>query len=589
VSFVQGRITGVNGNMVEVEVPPGAYVIQNEVAYVSLGDIKLKSEVIKIRDKKAYIQVFEDTKGVKVDQNVEFTGEMLSATLGPGLLGMIYDGLQNPLRLLKNKQDFFLQRGQYIYALNEERAWEFNPSVKVGDTVKAGTWLGWVKENHYKHQIMTPFGFLGSAVVAEIVSKGNYRIKDKIASLKMDDGRIVDVKMFQNWPVKKAIAAYPERIYPQEPLVTQCRIIDTMFPVARGGVACVPGPFGAGKTVLQHLISRFAQVDIVVVVACGERAGEVVEIIHEFPELEDPKTGGTLMDRTIIICNTSSMPVAARDASIYTGITLGEYYRQMGLDVLVLADSTSRWAQAMREMSGRLEEIPGEEAFPAYLESRIASVYERAGLVRLHNNKVGAVSMIGAVSPAGGNFEEPVTQATLKVVGAFLGLSRKRSDERRFPAIDPIDSWSRYLTNLESGLNKNLDEKWVEMVRRGARFIREGAEVGRMMTVVGEEGISIEDLIVYLKGELFDATYLQQNAFDNVDAATSMTRQIRDFKLINKALEKEFKFETKQEARAFFTNLQDAFYQKNFCKEESAESTNYEDNINKLIEEGSLD
>jgi len=589
VSLVQGKVVGVNGNMVEVKMPADASIIQNEVAYVKVEDIRLKSEVIKVRGNSAFIQVFEDTTGVMVGQDVEFTGDMLALDMGPGLLGMIYDGLQNPLKKLKNKQDFFLQRGQYLDALDQEQKWLFHPTVKPGDTVKAGAWLGWVQEKHYKHQIMAPFGLLGTAKVKTIVTEAEYTVKDVIATLETEDGKTIDIKMFQVWPVKKAVKAYPERIYPEELFVTKCRIIDTMFPVARGGVACIPGPFGAGKTVLQHLISRYASVDIVIVVACGERAGEVVELIYEFPELEDPKTGGTLMDRTIIICNTSSMPVAARDASIYTGLTLGEYYRQMGLDVLVLADSTSRWAQAMREMSGRLEEIPGEEAFPAYLESRIASVYERAGLIRLHNDKTGAMTLIGTVSPAGGNFEEPVTQGTLKVVGAFLGLSRKRSDERRFPAIDPVDSWSRYLANMEDDLNRKLDEKWVEMVRRASRFIREGGDVGRMMTVVGEEGISVDDLVVYLKGEMVDATYLQQNAFDDVDAATSIERQLRDFKLLNRALGTEFKFENKPDARKFFTSLQDAFYQKNFVTDDSEDYRQYEAAIEKMLSEGRLD
>jgi len=575
--------------MVEVKMPADASIIQNEVAYVKVDDIRLKSEVIKVRGNSAFIQVFEDTTGVMVGQDVEFTGDMLALDMGPGLLGMIYDGLQNPLKKLKNKQDFFLQRGQYLDALDQEQKWLFHPTAKQGDTIRAGAWLGWVQEKHYKHQIMAPFGLLGSAKVKNIVSEAEYTVQDVVATLETEDGKTIDIKMFQIWPVKKAVKAYPERIYPEELFVTKCRIIDTMFPVARGGVACIPGPFGAGKTVLQHLISRYASVDIVIVVACGERAGEVVELIYEFPELEDPKTGGTLMDRTIIICNTSSMPVAARDASIYTGLTLGEYYRQMGLDVLVLADSTSRWAQAMREMSGRLEEIPGEEAFPAYLESRIASVYERAGLVRLHNDETGAMTLIGTVSPAGGNFEEPVTQGTLKVVGAFLGLSRKRSDERRFPAIDPIDSWSRYLANMEDDLNSRLDEKWVEMVKRASRFIREGGDVGRMMTVVGEEGISVDDLVVYLKGEMVDATYLQQNAFDDIDAATSIERQLRDFKLLNKALDTELKFETKSDARKFFTSLQDAYYQKNFVTEDSEDYEQYEAAIEKMISEGRLD
>ncbi len=583
----QGKVIAINGNLVSVEVAKGANVLQNEVAYLTIGDIHLKSEVIKVQDRICHLQVFEDTRGIKVGMTVEFTGEMLSAELAPGILANIYDGLQNPLGELENKDGFFLQRGQYLPAVSLEQTWHFHPTVKPGDVVRAGSWLGWVPELHIKHRIMAPFGMIGTAKVESIVPEGDYKVRDKVAVLVDDQGRTIDVTMYQTWPVKKAIKAYKERLYPEELLVTQCRIIDTMFPVGRGGVACIPGPFGAGKTVLQHLLSEYASVDIVVVVACGERAGEVVELIYEFPELDDPKTGGKLMERTVIICNTSSMPVAARDASIYTGVTLGEYYRQMGYDVLVLADSTSRWAQAMREMSGRLEEIPGEEAFPAYLESRVANIYERAGLVKLHEGDTqGAVTLIGTVSPAGGNFEEPVTQATLKVVGAFLGLSRKRSDERRFPAIDPLESWSLYLNQLEDSLNDALDPEWTKMVRHAAEIMRRASEVGKMMTVVGEEGISVDDLVTYLKGEMFDMAYLQQNAFDDVDAATPIERQVADFKLIYEALAKTFPFESKSQARSFFADLQDAYYQKNYVKADSEEYKKYTEEIRKMLQEG---
>ncbi|MBU1220161.1 V-type ATP synthase subunit A [Myxococcota bacterium] len=555
--------------MIVVEIDQGS-VIQNEVAFVTVSDMKLKAEVIKVVGKNCYLQVFEDTTGIGVGMKVDFTGNMLAVELGPGLLGSIYDGLQNPLGLLDNKQGFFLQRGQYKDPLSREKTWEFKPVVKVGDKVRGGQWIGEVKENFLTHRIITPIGMHGIATVKEIVSEGTYKITDTIAKIEVN-GKVIPLNMFQDWPVKKAIKAYRERIYPEELLITKQRIIDTTFPVARGGTACIPGPFGAGKTVLQHLMSKYSSVDVVIVVACGERAGEVVELIHEFPEITDPKTGGSLMDRTIIICNTSSMPVAAREASVYTGITLAEYYRQMGLDVLVLADSTSRWAQAMREMSGRLEEIPGEEAFPAYLESRIAGLYERAGLVTLHNGEKGAVTLIGTVSPAGGNFEEPVTQATLKVVGAFLGLSRKRSDERKFPAIDPLDSYSLYIEQMESSLNRDLDRDWTKMVSRSRDILRAGAEVGKMMTVVGEEGISLDDLVMYLKSELLDFTYLQQNAFDDVDCASDIERQVVDFKLLYRALTQDFKFNSKPEARQFFTTLQDKYYQRNYYSPDSDE------------------
>jgi len=580
-----GLVVGINGNLVTVELQTGKPT-QNEVCYVVVGEERLKGEVIRIRGSIANVQVFEDTKGISVGMPVDFTGELLSVTLAPGMLGMIYDGLQNPLKLLKNRQDFFLQRGQYAPPVSPDRQWGWNPEARRGDVVRAGTWLGWVQELHGKHRIMAPLDLLGTAEVVEIENASEFTVHDPVAVLKDDQGKRREVTMAQTWPVKKAIKAYDRRLYPKELMVSQCRIVDTMFPVGRGGTACVPGPFGAGKTVLQHLLSRFASVDVVIVVACGERAGEVVELIDEFPHLKDPKTGGSLMDRTIIICNTSSMPVAAREASIYTGITMGEYYRQMGRDVLVLADSTSRWAQALREMSGRLEEIPGEEAFPAYLETRIANLYERAGLVQLRSGDTGAVTMIGAVSPAGGNFEEPVTQATLKVVGAFHGLSRKRSDERKYPAIDPLDSWSLYADNLKDDLNAQLDPRWAEMVQGVGKVLAESAEIGRMMTVVGEEGISTDNLVTYLKGEMFDAAYLQQDAFDDQDAATPIERQVRDLKLIFRAMEKRFEFETKPEARRFFADLQDAFYQKKYCAEGTDDHRQYLERIDALLERG---
>jgi len=583
-SFTTGHVVGINGNMMAVEVDKGS-VVQNEVAFVKLPDAKLKAEVIKVIGRKCFLQVFEDTTGISVGMPVEFTGNMLAVELGPGLLGQIYDGLQNPLTLLENKQEFFLQRGQYKEPIDRSKKWDWKPLAAVGDRVRAGQWLGEVPEKFITHRVLAPLGMHGTAVVKKILPEGSYPITEKVAELELN-GKIVTVAMSQQWPVKKAIKAYKERIYPEELLITRQRIIDTLFPISRGGTSCIPGPFGAGKTVLQHLISKFSSVDLVIVVACGERAGEVVELIHEFPEMKDPKTGGSLMDRTIIICNTSSMPVAAREASVYTGITLGEYYRQMGLDVLVLADSTSRWAQAMREMSGRLEEIPGEEAFPAYLESRIAGLYERAGLVQLHNDKHGAVTLIGTVSPAGGNFEEPVTQATLKVVGAFLGLSRKRSDERKFPAIDPLDSYSLYIDQMGDSLNKNLDREWTKMVHEAENLLRRGAEIGKMMTVVGEEGISIDDLVAYLKSEMLDFTYLQQNAFDDIDCASTIERQVADFKLLYKALKTPFSFETKPEARKFFVTLQDNFYQKNYAAEDSPEYAKFVSKIEEIIVSG---
>ncbi|MFH0790241.1 MAG: V-type ATP synthase subunit A [Candidatus Omnitrophota bacterium] len=541
-----GRITKINGNMVTVEFD--SFVVQNEVAYIIYNQERLKSEVIRVRANKAEMQVYENTAGLKIGGVVEFSGELLSIELGPGLLGQIFDGLQNPLPGLAQECGFFLKRGIYLQALPDDREWEFTPDVKIGDKLRPGENMGFVPEKIFKHYIMAPFNLRGILEVISIAKKGKYNFRQSIACLKDQSGKLHDVFLKQSWPVKAPIQAYESKLRPARTLVTKMRVIDSLFPVARGGTYCIPGPFGAGKTVLQQLTSRHAEVDIVIIAACGERAGEVVETLKTFPAIIDPKTNRPLIDRTVIICNTSSMPVAARESSVYTAVTIAEYYRQMGLDVLLLADSTSRWAQAMREMSGRLEEIPGEEAFPAYLESRIASFYERAGVVKLYGGESGSVTIGGTVSPAGGNFEEPVTQATLKVVGAFHGLSRERSDARRYPAIDPLISWSKYQSFLDG--NK---------VRRGHEVLGRSHNVSQMMKVIGEEGTALKDFVDYLKGEFLDFVYLQQNAFDEVDEATSEERQKHVFDVIYQILESEFTFENKEEALNFFQKLRQLF------------------------------
>ena len=542
----KGTVTAVNGNMVSVRFD--GIVSMNEVGFVKVGESRLKSEVIRIRGEISQLQVFEITKGITVGDQVEFTGDMLSVELGPGLLGQVYDGLQNPLPQLAKAAGFFLERGIYLDALPTEPSWEFTPIARQGDKVERADTLGTVPEGSFTHRIMVPFNFYGSYTINWIKPAGSYKIRDVIAELRDENGNNVQVTLSFKWPVKRAVDCYEERLKPVDPMVTRVRLIDTFFPVARGGTYCIPGPFGAGKTVLQQITSRFADVDIVIVAACGERAGEVVETLIEFPELKDEKTGRSLMERTIIICNTSSMPVAAREASVYTAATLAEYYRQMGLHVLLLADSTSRWAQAMREMSGRLEEIPGEEAFPAYMESTIASFYERAGIVRLRDGKLGSVTIGGTVSPAGGNFEEPVTQATLKVVGAFHGLSRERSDARKFPAIHPLDSWSKYKGIINP-----------KKVAYAHGFLRRSSEVEQMMKVVGEEGTSNEDYIIYLKGDLIDSVYFQQNSFDAVDAAVKPERQIYVFTKLLVILASQFSFNDKNEARSWFNRLRQKF------------------------------
>ncbi len=541
-----GHVTGINGNMANVKFD-GA-VRKNEVGYIHVDDKRLKSEVIRITDGIASMQIYEMSNGIKVGDPVEFTGALMSVDLGPGLLTQIYDGLQNPLPELAEKCGFFLQRGVYLDPI-PNKDWEFTPTVKVGDSVVAGDTIGTVPEGIFTHHIMVPFTLKGNDwTVKSIVGKGTYNVRATICVIENTSGEERELSMVITQPIKRPIKCYEERLRPDEPLIMQLRSIDTFLPVAKGGTFCVPGPFGAGKTVLQHMEAKNGEADIVIIAACGERAGEVVEILKEFPELEDPRTGRSLMERTIIICNTSSMPVAAREASCYTAVTMAEYYRQMGLNVLMLADSTSRWAQAMREMSGRLEEIPGEEAFPAYLESTIAAFYERAGKVRLKDGSIGSVTIGGTVSPAGGNFDEPVTQATLKVVGAFHGLSRERSDARKYPAIDPTESWSKYTGIIDMG-----------RVERARGILKRSIEVNQMMKVVGEEGTTSEDYITYQKGELLDAVYLQQNSFDPIDAADPPERQRVEFDLLYEALTSTYSLEDKNEIRTFFNELRQKF------------------------------
>ncbi len=567
-----GRIVGINGNLATVRFDKP--VTQGEVGFARTGDIALKAEVIRIRGENAELQVFEDTSGLRVGDPVEFTGNLLTVELGPGLLAQVYDGLQNPLPKLAEKTGFFLQRGTYLKALDREKKWDYTPKARKGDEVTAGDALGTVPEGIFEHRVMVPFRLPGKYTVAETAEAGSYTVDQVVAKLTNDKGDEIEVTMVQPWPVKVPIKAYAERLRPKDPLVTKVRIIDTFFPVARGGVYCIPGPFGAGKTVLQQITSKNADVDIVLVAACGERAGEVVETLREFPELIDPRTGKSLMERTLIICNTSSMPVAAREASVYTAVTICEYYRQMGLNVLLLADSTSRWAQALREMSGRLEEIPGEEAFPAYLESVIAAFYERGGVVRLKDGTTGSVTIGGTVSPAGGNFDEPVTQATLKVVGAFHGLNRERSDARRYPAIHPLDSWSKY-----PGV---VDTKQVADARK---VLRQGIEVNQMMKVVGEEGTSIDDFVVYLKSEFLDSAYLQQNSFHDIDGATDADRQKYVFAKIHGILLAKVFFPDKDSARKWFLQLTSVTKDWNYAAMDTEEFKQLEQRIDSMLAE----
>ena len=568
----KGKVVSINGNLVSVEFEGN--ISMNEICFVKVDNTMLKSEVIRIRGNIAQIQVYEMTGGIKCGDEVEFTGDMLSATLGPGLLGQVYDGLQNPLPILAEQAGWFLERGVYADALDTEKKWEFTPTAQVGATLRAGEHIGTVPEGSFTHKIFVPFYLLGTYTLKSIAAKGEYTITETVAVLEDERGREIPVAMSFKWPVKRAVNCYSERLAPVETMETKVRLIDSFFPVCKGGTYCTPGPFGAGKTVLQHTTSKYADVDIVIIAACGERAGEVVETLTEFPELTDPKTGRSLMERTIIICNTSSMPVASREASVYTSVTLAEYYRQMGLNVLLLADSTSRWAQALREMSGRLEEIPGEEAFPAYLESYIAAFYERAGYVRLPDGSTGSVTIGGTVSPAGGNFEEPVTQATLKVVGAFHGLSRERSDARKYPAIDPHISWSKY-----KGVTDAAKSRFCKNI------LLRGSEVGTMMKVVGEEGTSLADYIVYLKSEMLDAVYLQQNSFDLVDANCGTARQRYVTDKLVLVLGSDYALDNRDDARSYFNRLRQRFINWNYKEFESDEFKKAELEIDALYEE----
>ena len=569
----KGKVVSINGNLVSVEF--NGNVSMNEICYVLVDDKALKSEVIRIRGNIAQIQVYEMTDGIKCGDDVKFTGDMLSAELGPGLLGQIYDGLQNPLPVLAEQAGWFLERGIYADGLNTEKKWEFTPTAKIGDVVRAGEYIGTVPEGAFTHKIFIPFYLLGNYMVKSIAEKGEYTVKETVAVITDERGREIPISMSFKWPVKRAVKCYSERLAPVETMETKVRLIDSFFPVAKGGTYCTPGPFGAGKTVLQHTTSKYADVDIVIIAACGERAGEVVETLTEFPELTDPKTGRSLMERTIIICNTSSMPVASREASVYTSVTLAEYYRQMGLHVLLLADSTSRWAQALREMSGRLEEIPGEEAFPAYLESYIAAFYERAGYVRLPDGSTGSVTIGGTVSPAGGNFEEPVTQATLKVVGAFHGLSRERSDARKYPAIDPLISWSKY--------NSVIDNKKLEFCKN---ILHHGDEIGSMMKVVGEEGTTLLDYIIYLKSEMLDAVYLQQNSFDLVEANCGTLRQRYVTDKLVYVLGSNYSIQNKDDARSFFNRMRQKFIDWNYTEFDSEAFKKAETEIDELYCKG---
>jgi V/A-type H+/Na+-transporting ATPase subunit A len=576
----KGKVTGIIANLVTVEVD--GPVAQNEICYIYRGETKLMAEVIKVIGKYAYVQVFESTRGLKVNDTVEFEGHMLEATLGPGLLSKNYDGLQHDLAKMDG---VFLKAGDYTEALDYDVDWEFTPLASVGDTVVAGDWIGEVPENWVNHKIMIPFKLKGNYTIKSIATKGSYKVDETIAVITDNDGNDINVSMQQKWPVKMAITAFKNKPRPFKIMETGVRAIDTFNPIAEGGTGFIPGPFGCGKTVLQHAISKQAEADLIVIAACGERANEVVEIFTEFPHLDDPRTGRKLMERTTIIANTSNMPVAAREASVYTAMTIAEYYRSMGVKVLLLADSTSRWAQALREMSNRLEELPGPDAFPMDLPAVIANFYSRAGLVYLNNGQTGSVTFIGTVSPAGGNLKEPVTESTKKAARCFYALSQQRADSKRYPAIDPMDSYSKYLEYPEivEYLNKTIDENWVASVLRAKNYVQRGKEAYEQINILGDDGVPVEYHDRFWKAELIDFIILQQDAFDKIDSSCPLNRQKFMLEKVMSICDLKFAFEHFEDCSTFYKSLINALRQMNYSVYESDEFFKYEAEINTLL------
>lgn len=578
----KGTVSGVIANMVTLNVD--GPVAQNEICYILTGGDRLMAEVIKVVGSQVYVQVFESTRGLKVGAEAEFTGHMLEVTLGPGMLSKNYDGLQNDL----DKMDgVFLKRGDYTYPLDRERKWHFVPLAKVGDEVKASYWLGEVEENHQPLKIMAPFRLVGTAKVKSIVDEGDFTIDDTIAVLTDEEGKDINVTMIQKWPVKVAMTNYVEKPRPFKLLETGVRAIDTLNPITEGGTGFIPGPFGTGKTVLQHAISKQAEADIVIIAACGERANEVVEIFTEFPELVDPHTGRMLMERTIIIANTSNMPVAAREASVYTAMTLGEYYRSMGLRVLMMADSTSRWAQALREMSNRMEELPGPDAFPMDLSSIISNFYGRAGYVDLYNGQTGSITFIGTVSPAGGNLKEPVTENTKKVARCFYALEQARADRKRYPAINPIDSYSKYVEYPEFGeyISKRINDEWLEKVNELRTRLQRGKEISEQINILGDDGVPVDYHVTFWKSELIDFIILQQDAFDEVDAVTPLDRQEEIMNLVIDICHTDFQFDNFNEVMDFFKKLINIGKQMNYSKFKSEQYNDYKRQLHDLVAE----
>ena len=577
-----GRVNGIISNIVIVKAD--GPVAQNEICYVWTGDTKMMAEVIKVIGDDAYVQVYDSTRGLKIGDRVEFEGHMLEATLAPGLLSRNYDGLQNDLEKMDS---LFIERGSITDPIDFDKTWEFTPLAKAGDKVSAASWLGEVKEQWIPHKIMVPFTMTGSYTVKSVAAAGSYKVTDTVAVLTDAEGGDHEVTMVQRWPVKQAIRSYVEKPRPDRIMETGVRAIDTFNPLAEGGTGFIPGPFGAGKTVLQHAISKQADADVIIMIACGERANEVVEIFKEFPELIDPHTGHPLMERTIIICNTSNMPVAAREASVYTGMTIGEYYRAMGLKVLVMADSTSRWAQALREMSNRLEELPGQDAFPMDLSAIISNFYSRAGLVRLTNGQTGSVTFLGTVSPAGGNLKEPVTESTKKAARCFYALAQARADSKRYPAIDPLDSYSKYLEypEIREYIDAHIGKGWVDNVYAGKTLVQRGKEANDQINILGDDGVPVEYHERFWKSELIDFVILQQDAFDDIDANCPLERQKMMFEMVLDICNKTFDFADFEECSKFFKTLINLFRQMNYAEWQSEKFADYRSQIEALVNE----
>ena len=577
-----GKVKGINSNLVTVAVD--GPVAQNEICYITLGTVRLMAEVLKVNKDNVFVQVFESTRGMRVGDQVEFTGHMLEVTLGPGMLSRNYDGLQNDLDKMEG---VFLKRGEYNFPLDKERLWDFKPLAKVGDKVEAASWLGEVEENFQPHKIMVPFAMVGIYTIKSVVTAGQYKIEDTIAVITDENGNDHNITMIQKWPVKKAIDVHVSKPRPFRLLETGVRTIDTVNPIVEGGTGFIPGPFGTGKTVLQHAISKQADADIVIMAACGERANEVVEIFVEFPELVDAHTGRKLMERTIIIANTSNMPVASREASVYTAMTIAEYYRAMGLKVLLMADSTSRWAQALREMSNRMEELPGQDAFPMDLSAIIGAFYSRAGYVYLKNGKTGSITFIGTVSPAGGNLKEPVTEGTKKAARCFYALEQSRADRKRYPAVNPIDSYSKYLEypEFEEYIKTKINGDWLSKVNQMKTLLLRGREVQEQINILGDDGVTVDYHITFWKSELIDFVILQQDAFDAIDAVCPLERQEFMLNLVMDICNTKFEFESFLEVMDYFKQMINIFKQMNYSEFHSEQFEKHLSTLKQLLAE----